>query len=395
MNITLFTSEAVSCGHPDKVCDQISDAILDAYLRIDPDARVASEILVTTDFVCLGGERRSPKDPDVETIVRRTIREIGYTGGFNVGFDDKTVKILNKMNRQSPEIAQGVDAGKRASEGAGDQGLMFGFACTETPELMPAPIHYAHAVLRELERLRRSARKGSPEALLRPDAKSQITVEYRKGKPVRAHTLLVSHQHDKKLTKAALVAIITKAWRKVLPKGWVDAKTVMLVNPTGSFVLGGPAGDSGLTGRKIIVDSYGGYARHGGGAFSGKDPTKVDRSAAYAARYLAKNIVAAKLATACEIQLAYAIGIAEPLALYVHTFGTAKKGVTDAKLAAAIRQVMDLTPRGIRTQLKLNKPIYQATASGGHFGRAPDSMGKGTFTWEKTDLVAKLKKSLA
>lgn len=383
----LFTSEAVSCGHPDKVCDQISDAILDAYLRIDPEARVASEVLVTTDFVCLGGERRCWRDPDMEAVVRGVIAQIGYEGGFNEGFDAETVEILNRMNQQSAEIAQGVDAGERASEGAGDQGLMFGYACDETPALMPAPIHYAHAVLRELEAVRRAG-----EARLRPDAKSQMTVEYKNGKPVRAHTLLVSHQHAPGLGQEDLAAMVRKAWEKVLPAGWIDAETTFLVNPTGSFVLGGPAGDTGLTGRKIIVDSYGGFARHGGGAFSGKDPTKVDRSAAYAARYLAKNVVAAKMATRCEVQLAYAIGIAEPLAVYVETFGTGK--VPDDRIAAALVQAMDLSPRGIRTHLKLNAPIYLPTASGGHFGRAENSAGAGTFTWEGDGLVDALLKAV-
>ena len=384
----LFTSEAVACGHPDKLADQLSDAILDAYLAVDPEARVASEILVTTDFACLGGERRTTaKHPDVEDIVRKTIAHVGYTGGINTGFDDATVHILNHMNQQSAEIAQGVDAGDRESEGAGDQGLMFGYACDETPELMPAPIHYAHAVLRELEAIRRAGNK-----LLRPDAKSQITLEYRDGKPVHAHTLLISHQHAPEATQEELMHLIKAAWTKVLPAGWIDGNTKFLVNPTGSFVLGGPAGDTGLTGRKIIVDTYGGYARHGGGAFSGKDPTKVDRSAAYAARYLAKNVVAAGLATKCEIQLCYAIGIAEPLAIFIEGFGTAK--VPESQIEKAIRASLSLTPRGIRNHLKLNNPIYLATASGGHFGRAPGSAGKGTFTWEATDLAAKLKAAI-
>lgn len=385
--IHLFTSEAVSCGHPDKLADQLSDAILDAYLAKDPEARVASEILVTTDFVCLGGERRSDVVPDLDAIVRKTIAGIGYTGGINEGFDSATVKILDKMNEQSPEIAQGVDAGTRDSEGAGDQGLMFGYACDETPELMPAPIHYAHAVLLELEAQRRAGK-----TLLRPDAKSQITLEYHDGKPARAHTLLISHQHAPNASQEELTAILTAAWHKVLPAGWIDAQTRILTNPTGSFVLGGPAGDTGLTGRKIIVDTYGGYARHGGGAFSGKDPTKVDRSAAYAARYLAKNIVAAGLASHCEIQLGYAIGIAEPLSIYVETFRTSN--IPPEKLERAIRASLSLTPRGIRTHLGLNAPIYLPTASGGHFGRAAGSAGPGTFPWEATNLAATLKANL-
>jgi S-adenosylmethionine synthetase len=379
----LFTSEAVACGHPDKLADQLSDAILDAYLAGDANARVASEILVTTDFACLGGEFRSTAAPDVESIVRKTIAHIGYTGGVNEGFDDATVEILNKMHRQSAEIAIGVDAGNRESEGAGDQGLMFGYACTETPELMPAPIHYAHAVLRELEAVRRAGH--SP---LMPDAKSQITVEYVGGKPARAHTLLVSQQHVADAEPEELETLIRAAWVKVLPQGWVDENTRLLVNPTGSFILGGPAGDTGLTGRKIIVDSYGGYARHGGGAFSGKDPTKVDRSAAYAARYLAKNMVAAGLATRCEIQLCYAIGLPEPLAIYIETFGTGT--VAEDVLEKAIRKSLSLTPRGIATHLKLARPIYLPTASGGHFGRAPGSAGPGTFPWEATDLAPTL-----
>ncbi len=387
----LFTSEAVSCGHPDKLADQLSDAILDAYLAHDPDARVASEILVTTDFVCLGGELRTQAEVDIDAVIRRTIAAIGYTGGVNRGFDAKTVQILNKMHAQSPEIAQGVDAGTRASEGAGDQGLMFGFACDETPELMPAPIHYAHAVLRHLEDLRR-AQTPKQGALLLPDAKSQITVEYVHGRPTRAHTLLVSHQHTPQASQDALKEIILQAWHHVLPKGWIDDATRILVNPTGSFNLGGPAGDTGLTGRKIIVDTYGGYARHGGGAFSGKDPTKVDRSAAYAARYLAKNIVAAGLARQCEIQLGYAIGIAEPLSIYVETFGTSPHSAT--QLEATIRRSLSLTPRGIRMHLGLNAPIYLATASGGHFGRAAGSAGEGTFPWEATTLAASLRANL-
>ena len=387
----LFTSEAVSCGHPDKLADQLSDAILDAYLAQDAEARVASEILVTTDFACLGGEYRTHARVEIEPLVRKTIAAIGYKDGVNEGFDAATVQVLNKMHEQSPEIAQGVDAGARASEGAGDQGLMFGFACDETPELMPAPIHYAQAVLRELEALRRKGLKGQG-ALLLPDAKSQITVEYRDGAPVRAHTLLVSHQHVAEARQEDLARLVAVAWQNVLPEGWIDAETRILVNPTGSFHLGGPAGDTGLTGRKIIVDTYGGYARHGGGAFSGKDPTKVDRSAAYAARYLAKNVVAAGLARRCEIQLGYAIGIAEPLSIYVETFGTSE--LPSFKLEQAIRRSLSLTPRGIRMHLGLNAPIYLPTASGGHFGRAAGSAGEGTFPWEATTLADTLKANI-
>ena len=390
MTTTLFTSEAVSCGHPDKVCDQISDAILDAHLAQHPTARVACEVLVTTDFVCVAGEFTSTAKVDVDAVVRKTIADIGYVGGFNEGFDAATVQIINKMHGQSPEIAQGVDAGTRASEGAGDQGHMFGYACTETPDFMPAALHYSHAVLRHLEALRRSG-----ETRLRPDAKSQATLEYVNGIPTRAHTLLVSHQHAPELSHAELSKICRAAWEAVLPKGWIDASTKFLVNPTGSFVLGGPAGDTGLTGRKIIVDTYGGAARHGGGAFSGKDPTKVDRSAAYTARYLAKNVVAAGLATRCEIQLAYAIGIAEPLSVYVDTFGTSKANTTDAAISKALQNLLPLTPRSMQTHLGLAAPIYLPTASGGHFGRAAGSAGAGTFPWERLDLVDKLKATLA
>ena len=383
----LFTSEAVSCGHPDKLADQISDAILDAHLQHEPEARVASEVLVTTDFVCLAGETRyGGPEIDLAGVVDQVVARIGYVGGVNEGFDVSTIKVLNLMHTQSQEIAQGVDAGNRASEGAGDQGLVFGYACNETPALMPAPIYYAHAVLRELEIRRRAT------SLLRPDAKSQITVEYRDGKPHRAHTLLVSHQHAASTNQQWLEGVVLQAWQKVLPEGWIDDETRVLVNPTGSFILGGPAGDTGLTGRKIIVDSYGGYARHGGGAFSGKDPTKVDRSGAYAARYLAKNIVAAGFADQCEIQISYAIGIAEPLSIFVDTFGTSKWSAET--LERCIRDSMDLTPRGIRKHLGLNAPIYLATASGGHFGRQPDEAGPGTFPWEKTDLVETLERHL-
>ncbi|NBV54393.1 MAG: methionine adenosyltransferase [Proteobacteria bacterium] len=383
----LLTSEAVSSGHPDKLADQLSDTILDAYLAEDPAARVASEILVTTNFACLGGEFRSTATPNLEPMLRQTIANIGYVEGHNEGFDSTNVQILNKMHAQSAEIAQGVDAGSRDSEGAGDQGLMYGYACTETPELMPAPIHYAHAVLQYLEKTRKAG-----EVLLRPDAKSQITVQYRNGQPVAANTLLVSHQHAPHASQKQLEEIIRHAWQAVLPQGWITPQTRFLVNPTGSFVLGGPAGDTGLTGRKIIVDSYGGAARHGGGAFSGKDPTKVDRSAAYAARYLAKNVVAAGLATKCEIQLAYAIGIAQPLAVYVETFGTGK--VPEDQIEKAINYSFRLTPRGIITHLNLNRPIYLPTASGGHFGRAADSAGVGTFPWEALTLAPVLLKNI-
>lgn len=382
----LFTSEAVSGGHPDKVADQISDAILDAYLAQDNHARVASEVLVTTDFVCLAGETRSTAAAiDIDAIVRQTVANIGYTGGTNQGFDAATLKIINVMGAQSAEIAQGVDAGARESEGAGDQGHMFGYACDETPNLMPAPLYYAHKVLSHLADVRRDGPLPNNNGLM-PDAKSQVTLAYDdRGRPTHAHTLLISHQHAPTLSHAALTEMCRTAWEAVLPSAWIRNDTRMLVNPTGSFVLGGPSGDTGLTGRKIIVDSYGGAARHGGGAFSGKDPTKVDRSAAYAARYLAKNVVARGLARRCEIQLAYAIGIAEPLALYCNTFGTGT--IEDAALAKRLHNALDLTPRGLRERMGLAAPIYLPTASGGHFGREPDSAGIGTFGWERTDLV--------
>lgn len=381
---SLFTSEAVSGGHPDKVADQISDAILDAYLAQDPNARVASEVLVTTDFVCLAGETRTTAAPNIEAVVRNVVKGIGYTGGMNQGFDDASLKIVNVMGQQSAEIAQGVDAGSRVSEGAGDQGHMFGYACDETPSLMPAPLYYAHRVLEHLSNLRTNGPKPNNNGLM-PDAKSQVTLAYdENGRPTHAHTLLISHQHAPNLNHAELEALCRTAWEKVLPHAWIKNTTRFLINPTGSFVLGGPSGDTGLTGRKIIVDSYGGAARHGGGAFSGKDPTKVDRSAAYAARYLAKNVVASGLARRCEIQLAYAIGIAEPLALYVNTFGTGT--MDDEQLAKRVHAALDLTPRGLRERMGLAAPIYLPTASGGHFGRTPDSAGKGTFSWERTDL---------
>jgi len=378
-NKYLFTSESVSEGHPDKVADRLSDTILDAFLAEDPEARVASEILVTTNLVVLSGERRSGFQPDYEKLMRDAIRDIGYTLDVQDDFTDETVQIINKINLQSDEIAQGVDAGDKGTEGAGDQGIMFGYACRETEELMPAPIHYAHKVLKHL-----ADRRKAGERDLSPDAKSQLTLEYIDGKPQRVHTALVSHQHAKNLSRDGLTDIVKESLEATLPEGWIDADTRILVNPTGSFVKGGPAGDTGLTGRKIIVDTYGGAARHGGGAFSGKDPTKVDRSAAYAARYLAKNVVAADMADRCEIQLCYAIGVPEPLAIYVDTFGTAKHGLTDMEIGHKLTKVMDLTPRGIRTKLGLNAPIYVPTSAYGHFGR-PE------FPWEKTDLVAALR----
>jgi S-adenosylmethionine synthetase len=386
----LFTSESVSEGHPDKVCDRISDEIVDLFYRealaegMDPwSVRAACETLATTNRVVIAGETRGPKSvthAKIEAAARKAIKDIGYEQS---GFHWKSAKIEIILHEQSADIAQGVDAGAHKDEGAGDQGIMFGYACDETPELMPAPIYYAHRILKLLA----EARHGG-EKRLGPDSKSQVTVEYKNGKPVGAAQIVVSHQHlDESLESKDVRKLIEPYVKKALPKGWITKKTVWHVNPTGKFFIGGPDGDAGLTGRKIIVDTYGGAAPHGGGAFSGKDPTKVDRSAAYAARYLAKNVVAAKLARRCTIQLSYAIGVSQPLSIYVDTHGTGK--VAEAKLEKALAKVMDLSPRGIRTHLDLNKPIYARTSAYGHFGRAPDK--DGGFSWEKTDLVKKLK----
>jgi S-adenosylmethionine synthetase len=385
----LFTSESVSEGHPDKVCDQISDAILDMILAREPEARVAVETAATTNKVVLMGEVKISEDNAVnhEEMVeaaRDTIRRIGY---MQKGFHFKTCDIDCYVHEQSHDIAQGVDAGADKDEGAGDQGIMFGYAVDETPELMPAPILYAHQILKRLA----EARHAGDAPQLGPDAKSQVTVEYRNGKPVRIHTIVLSTQHlDGDMTSDDVRAVVEPYIRETLPAGFIDRKTVWHVNPTGRFVIGGPDGDAGLTGRKIIVDTYGGAAPHGGGAFSGKDPTKVDRSAAYAARHLAKNVVAAGLASRCTIQIAYAIGVSDPLSIYVDTHGTGE--VDPARIEAAIRDTVDLTPRGIRTRLGLNRPIYQRTAAYGHFGRAPET--DGGFSWEKTDLVEALKSAV-
>jgi len=382
----IFTSESVSEGHPDKVCDRISDAVLDAFIAEEPNARVACETFATTNRVVVGGEV-GLSDPAhlrammgrVDGIVRDCIRDIGYEQDK---FHWKTCEVTNLLHSQSAHIAQGVDR-----DGAGDQGIMFGYATDETPDLMPAPILYSHAILRRLA----EARKSGAEPTLRPDAKSQLSLRYENGKPVEVTSLVLSTQHaHESQSSADIRAIVEPYIREVLPQGWLTDRTEWWVNPTGTFVIGGPDGDAGLTGRKIIVDTYGGAAPHGGGAFSGKDPTKVDRSAAYAARYLAKNVVAAGLAQRCVIQLAYAIGVAKPLAIYVDTQGTG--AVPDAQIERAVGQVMDLTPRGIRTHLGLNRPVYQRTAAYGHFGRAPDA--DGGFSWEKTDLVAALKKAV-
>ena len=384
----LFTSESVSEGHPDKVCDQISDAMIDMILTREAEARVAVETAATTNKVVLMGEVKiSPEnavsEEEMIETARETIRGIGY---MQKGFHFKTCSIDCYVHEQSSDIAQGVDAADNKDEGAGDQGIMFGFATNETPELMPAPILYAHRILRLLAEARHAG--DAPE--LGPDAKSQVTVEYRGGRPARAHTIVVSTQHAEGLESGDVRRIVEPHVLKAMPDGFVDDRTVWHVNPTGRFVIGGPDGDAGLTGRKIIVDTYGGAAPHGGGAFSGKDPTKVDRSAAYAARYVAKNVVAAGLADKCCIQLAYAIGVSEPLSIHVDAYGTEKQDLD--RIERAIREAMSLTPRGIRTHLGLNKPIYRRTAAYGHFGREPD--GDGGFSWEKTDLVDALKSAV-
>jgi S-adenosylmethionine synthetase len=382
-----FTSESVSEGHPDKVCDRISDTIVDAYLAAMPEARVACETLATTNRVIIAGEVRGPDDivNRVEELARGAIRAIGYEQN---GFHWERCKIEVLLHPQSADIAQGVDAAGNKDEGAGDQGIMFGYACRETPELMPAPIYYAHKILRLLN----DARKSGEAAVLGPDAKSQVTVEYRDGKPVRATSIVVSTQHlDETMSSDDVRTVVEPYVRKALPADWIDGHTEWHVNPTGKFLIGGPDGDAGLTGRKIIVDTYGGAAPHGGGAFSGKDPTKVDRSAAYAARYLAKNVVSAGLADRCTIQLSYAIGVAKPLSIYVDLHDTGK--VAEASLEKVLGEVMDLSPRGIRQHLGLNKPIYARTSAYGHFGRAPES--DGGFSWEKTDLAATLRAALA
>ncbi|MCX8255244.1 methionine adenosyltransferase 1 [Beijerinckiaceae bacterium RH AL1] len=391
----LFTSESVSEGHPDKVCDRISDEVVDLYFRegakagLDPySIRVACETLATTNRVVIAGEVRGPMiDPKaVEKVARAAIKDIGYEQD---GFHWETAQIEILLHAQSADIAQGVDSAGNKDEGAGDQGIMFGYACRETPELMPAPIYYSHKILEDLAVARKTG-KGDA-AKLGPDAKSQVTVKYVDGKPVGVTQLVLSTQHvDESLSSEDVRRIVEPYIRNTLPQGWISDETVWHVNPTGKFVIGGPDGDCGLTGRKIIVDTYGGAAPHGGGAFSGKDPTKVDRSAAYVARYLAKNVVAAGLADRCTIQLSYAIGVAEPLSIYVDTHGTGS--VPEDKLETMLGSIMRLSPRGIREHLQLNKPIYARTSAYGHFGRAPDA--EGGFAWEKTDLVDKMKGAL-
>lgn len=390
----LFTSESVSEGHPDKVCDRISDEVVDAFYDAAPkhgmdpsQIRVACETLATTNRVVIAGETRGPASitPEVVTeLARKAIRDIGYEQD---GFHWQHAKVEVLLHAQSADIAQGVDAAGNKDEGAGDQGIMFGYACNETPELMPAPLYYAHRILK----LMADARHSGEAKLLGPDAKSQVTVRYEGGKPVGATQIVVSTQHlDGNLSSHDVKTIVEPYVMKALPSGWVNGKTVWHVNPTGKFVIGGPDGDTGLTGRKIIVDTYGGAAPHGGGAFSGKDPTKVDRSAAYAARYLAKNVVAADLAGRCTIQLAYAIGVSQPLSIYVNLHGTGK--IDEGKLETALGEAMNLSPRGIREHLGLNKPIYARTAAYGHFGRAAEK--DGGFSWERTDLAPQLAAAL-
>ena len=385
----LFTSESVSEGHPDKVADQISDAVVDLFLGKDPVARVACETMVTTNRIILAGEVRSAvpvSNEEIEAAARATVRRIGYE---QHGFHWNRAEFACHLHEQSAHIAQGVDEGGNKDEGAGDQGIMFGYACDETPDLMPATLYYSHRILERLA----ADRHGRVVDFLEPDAKSQVTLQYEGGKPVRATALVVSTQHSAALSsdagQARLRDYVKGVFAEVLPRGWLPGDEAIFVNPTGLFEIGGPDGDAGITGRKIIVDTYGGASPHGGGAFSGKDPTKVDRSAAYISRYLAKNIVAAGLARKCTIQLSYAIGVAEPLSLYVDTHGTGT--VDEARIEAALPRLVRLTPKGIRTHLQLNKPIYERTASYGHFGRTPDG---DFFSWEKTDLVDALKQAL-
>jgi S-adenosylmethionine synthetase len=378
----LFTSESVAEGHPDKICDRISDAIVDAYLTADPHSRVACETLCTTNLVVLAGEVRGPASVTrelIEEIARAAIKDVGYE---QAGFHWKKAKVDIHIHAQSADIARGVDAAGNKDEGAGDQGIMFGYACRETEVLMPAPLHYAHAILKSLA----EARHSGAEPGLGPDAKSQVTLLYEDGRPIKATSIVVSTQHSEKLSQDEVREIVRPHVVNTLPEGWMCPEDEFYVNPTGRFVIGGPDGDTGLTGRKIIVDTYGGASPHGGGAFSGKDPTKVDRSAAYACRYLAKNVVAAGLADRCTIQVSYAIGVSKPLSVYVETHGTGR--VPEDKLSATLQKLVDLSPRGIREHLQLSRPIYARTAAYGHFGRAPEP--DGGFSWEKLDLVEPL-----
>ena len=379
----LFTSESVSEGHPDKVCDRISDTVVDMYLAADAGARVACETLCTTNLVVIAGEVRGPDSigvDDIEARVRDAIRDIGYE---QAGFHWERADVQVRLHKQSSDIAQGVDAAGNKDEGAGDQGLMFGYACRETPALMPAPIHFSHQILKRMA----DARRAGSTPGLGPDSKSQVTLRYEDGRPVAATSVVVSTQHAESLGQAEVREIVRPFVEEVLPDGWMCPEEEFYVNPTGRFVIGGPDGDCGLTGRKIIVDTYGGAALHGGGAFSGKDPSKVDRSAAYAARHVAKNVVAADLADRCTIQVAYAIGVSKPLSVYVDTGGTGR--VDESKLSAVLQELVDLSPRGIRERLGLGRPIYSRTAAYGHFGREPEA--DGGFSWERTDLVADLR----
>ena len=382
----LFTSESVSEGHPDKICDRISDAIVDMFMVADPQSRVAVETLATTNRIVLAGEVRGPDaitHDDMEEVARACVKDIGYE---QEGFDWRKAHVENFVHAQSADIARGVDAAGNKDEGAGDQGIMFGYACRETEVFMPAPIFYAHSILRSLA----EARHSGAEPGLGPDAKSQVTLRYRGGMPVGSASVVVSTQHHSDLTQDDVREVVLPHVTNVLPEGWMCGDENFYVNPTGRFVIGGPDGDAGVTGRKIIVDTYGGAAPHGGGAFSGKDPSKVDRSAAYAARYLAKNVVAAGLSDRCTIQLSYAIGVARPLSLYVDLHGTGS--VDEQRLESALTEVMDLSPRGIRQHLNLNRPIYARTAAYGHFGRAPEP--DGGFSWERLDLVDALRSQL-
>ncbi len=382
----LFTSESVSEGHPDKMCDQISDGILDALLEQDPESRVACETMIKTGMVVVAGEITTRAQISYMEVVRQVVRDIGFTNSA-LGFDANTCAVLTALERQSPDISQGVTAGEGLykEQGAGDQGMMFGFACDETKDYMPFPIYTAHRLVQELAAIR----KRGELPFLRPDSKSQVTVEYRDGQPVRADTVLISTQHDPDAAYDTIKeAVVEEVVKRVIPPEFLDQKTTFLVNPTGRFVNGGPYADCGLTGRKIIVDTYGGYGRHGGGAFSGKDPSKVDRSAAYMARYIAKNLVAADLATRCEVQLAYAIGVAEPVGVYVDTFGTGV--LAEERLSAIVRQEFDLRPAAIIHTFDLKRPIYQETAAYGHFGRPAEN---GYFPWERIDRVEALKRA--
>jgi len=389
----IFTSESVSEGHPDKLCDRVSDTVLDLFLAAEPEARVACETFATTNRVILGGEVRASKDnlasimAAIEPAVRAAVKDIGYE---QEKFHHAHFEFQNYLHEQSADIAMGVDSGDNKDEGAGDQGLMFGYACRETDALMPAAIHYSHQILKRLAELRKS----DADSILGPDSKSQISLIYDdEGRPTGAHKIVLSTQHDEAATQRDIRALVTPVIADVMPDGWMVGADDLLINPTGQFVIGGPDGDAGLTGRKIIVDTYGGAAPHGGGAFSGKDPTKVDRSAAYACRYLAKNVVAAGLAEKCTIQLAYAIGVAEPVSLYANTHGTGS--IDDARLQDALAQSMNLTPRGIRQHLSLNAPIYAPSSAYGHFGRTAGEAGPGSFSWEATDLVDALQSALA